>query len=154
MISKSLNIGWNLLGIEDKSMFDEISIDYVFTYQDAKWSFYSNIIESNEYESISDIEKNQAYWVFANNDFILKYQTTQDMLDIDSLNSGWSLVSSAKITDLNSKFLNSDIKSIWRWEDDNWSFYSPQAQLTKKAIDSGFNSIDKIDDFDGFWIYK
>jgi hypothetical protein len=83
----------------------------------------------------------------------LTYQTIATLVDITTLKSGWNLVSSKNIRDLNNTFKNKNISFIWRWKDGIWEFYSPKANLTASAISAGYTTIKSIDDFDGFWIY-
>lgn len=146
--TKTLYSGWNLIGLEDDTILTNENINSIYTYNDENWSSTT----TNTVDSISTVKNSQGYWVSAKTDFSLTYLTAPTVLDISTLSSGWNLVSSKAITDINSKFSDSSIHSIWKWENNKWQFYANDASLTYQAAKMGFDTIYSIDDFDGFWV--
>ena len=146
-ISKKLVIGWNLVGLDNINILQNSDIESIFTYSNGLWS--SNILENK----ITTIFSNTGYWVNSKKDISLELKKDNPILDISKLTTGWNLVSSATITNMD---IFKDMQTIWAWNNitQTWKFYSKDAVTTQLAIEAGYESLSFIDNYDGFWVYK
>lgn len=159
---KLLKLGWNLIGIEYFDTLNYDNIKYTFTYKDNNWEFYSESMEIDAYPKISKVNENQGYWVYVTKEFELNYTKNETPLDLSSLNSSWSLLSSNAILDITSiqdTFSNQDIELVWRCKNNIenqeneyvWEYYSNDYSIVSAATGK-YNMIQSLDNYEGFWV--
>jgi len=136
----------------DMSKIDSITnLKLIWSYEDGRWSAYSpnpalqEAIESlSTIDTITSTSKEKAYWVLTTNKTFINFDENITSLDIDSLKSGWSLISTPKVDDVKTKFKNR-VKALWKYSKGVWYLYAPSIS----DIPSSLGKLEKLDEFDG-----
>jgi len=168
--------GWNLLSLpvlpEDTSvdvLFAQI-LDQVISlwkWTENNWAVYLPSVTFNEFVTyvnskgfsvLSNIEMGEGFWVNSNIAQDLTVMGTEPANPSCSVNSGWNLIGlksnqSKSITDYISGN-ESNIISMWKWGNGNWSVYLPGEGDAGAAYanSKGFGLISNINPGEGFWV--
>lgn len=76
-----------------------------------------------------------------------------------SVNEGWNLLGSVKKLD-NSFFNKDNINIVWTFSQNeseskpSWKFYSPDENVTAKALSKNYIQLDSLEEGNGFWLYS
>lgn len=125
---KTLNAGWNLIGnptIDNINTKDIKNALVTWVYKDTKWIMNPETINPNI-----------GFWVYNKNMEIIEFNGKSSILDINTINQGWNILSNG-IDTINPTINNKDVSISWIYEKGAWT-YNP------KSIEAGR----------GFWILK
>ena len=136
-IETPLKQGWNLVGFSKKVAKDDIS-NTTFTYQKGEWVKNGDIFPAD------------GVWVFSERDeTLLLPHSGSELKDSDiskiSLSSGWNLIS-IPIQSAVSPDIFRDQKSVWKYNDGDWSQYRQDANYSE------YPQIDVLGVGEGFWV--
>ena len=69
---------------------------------------------------------------------------------IDGLTSGWHLLGTSYYITDKSIFDNATV--VWKYENNDWSAYSAIPELSQTLVNSGFATLNGVDENEGFWV--
>ena len=145
----SLSAGWNLVTLPSDTLSNSgLSSAYVWDYNGTAWG---NSIASDSYEDISTASSSKGYWVYVSSstDITINGGDTSDSNLILDASSGWSLLgTTSALTDY------SDANLTWAYNSGIWSYDTNMVDLNSTLNNLGYNQIETIPAFSGYWIYK
>ena len=71
-----------------------------------------------------------------------------------NIENGWNLVGIGKnisVTDLSDL---GNINTVWKWNNGNWTIWSPKSTIMNLIKNYGLSSITEINAGEGFWVNK
>ena len=157
-IPSNSSIGTLFVGIKD-------NIASSWKWENNSWAVYlpslsqedaSTYISSKGFTEITTITGGEGFWVNSEASQTLSVQGSQPETVSYSLNSGWNLVGlktnqTQSITDLISGN-ESDISSVWKWDNSSWAVYMPGGGTEAYASSKGFSVLQSIAPNEGFWV--
>jgi hypothetical protein len=163
---KQITSGWTLTSvptstnIEDIKNIESFEIVWSFDNDTKKWSAYSsdedvikNIKDIDTVDTLDTTSINNGYWIKSNANSYLEFSEEDKIQSVEELilQTGWNLVSTKKISDVENKFNTENIDYVWAFENNKWSYYS---NMSKYQDYSSFAKLNSIKEAQGYWIYK
>jgi hypothetical protein len=172
----NLNQGWNLLSLnvspDDSSVevvFSEIvdNVASVWKWEAGNWavhlpsatvSQFVDYVTSKGFSVLSTITPGEGFWVNSNKAQTLNVTGTQPSDPSSSLTKGWNLIGlksdEAKSIDDVVSGNETNITSIWKWQDGKWAVYLPGQDDGGAAYaeNKGFTMFENIKPGEGFWV--
>jgi hypothetical protein len=172
----NLASGWNLLSLnlspDDSSVevvLSEIvdNVASVWKWDNGNWavnlpsatvSQFVDYVTSKGFSVLSTITPGEGFWINSNKAQTLNITGTQPANTSCSLTSGWNLIGlktseTKAITELISGN-ESNIASVWKWQDGKWAVYLPSEDDGGAAYaeSKGFTVLENIEPGEGFWV--
>lgn len=97
----------------------------IWQYIDGKWRAYSeneeirNLIVSNNFELITQLDKNNAFWVLMNEDRLVTFYGKSYIFDVDSYSQGWHMTKYRGNLPIDLK-KSAGINLTWEYIDGTW----------------------------------
>jgi len=166
-----LDTGWNLIGskvaLKVSEIFNDDQYLSVWKWHNNNWAVYLPSVEdkgaeyaqSKGFDVLTEIEPGEGFWVNAKDVATITITGTPASDTSLTISSGWNLMSlkvdeKRDISELISG-KEDKILSIWKWENNNWAVYLPDAgqeATAKYAQSKGFEVLTEINPEEGFWI--
>ena len=124
---KTLNKGWNLIGNPtlDNYKTSNIKSSLVnWSYDSGKWTM-----------NPEEITSSTGFWVYSKNMEDIEFTGERELVDLNSINQGWTILSSGE--DVNNPTANENVVISWIYEQGVWT-HNP------KVVKAGR----------GFWVLK
>lgn len=144
----TLGTGWTLTALPTKTLSDSgLSSAYVWDYNGTAWG---NNIVGDSYPDFTSTNSSKGYWVYTSSakEISIAGDDTST-IGISSASNGWSLLgTTSEITN------TSDANITWTYTGGIWSYATTNSELNTTLDSLGYNQINTINEFGGFWIYK
>jgi hypothetical protein len=163
--SIDLNEGWNNIGalydVNVSLSFSDSSINAVWKYdRDTKsWKLFTPSNNYGSFEKLDNLKKGEGFWININYPITLSLipETNTTVLDYNitdmnlSLKKGWQNI--AAFMDIyETSFNNSNIKSVWRYENGVWSVYFPNNPEYMDILPQDISPLTTISKGAGIWV--
>jgi hypothetical protein len=157
----SLQTGWNLVALPTTADIATIvGIDQaviVYGYEAGSWKVYSDYnasmvtsVNNATFGTITNTAVNKGYWVYLNAPMSIEFDGN-DITPMDNnLASGWHLLASA--TPLEN--ISTSLPFIWYYDQGKWLVNSNNAALVSKLQTLGYETLETIPKYRGFWLKK
>ncbi len=152
-VTISLNAGINLVGFPVKTIINPINFSsnfasihsvWLWSRSNQKWQIYTpDTARQEAYNEIgltgisSAVESSEGLWIYTERDTTLTVGDKGDYEAADSLSllqSGWNLLGTQNEMTIQALLeQNSQIKSIWYWNDNNWNVYFNNKESTESV---------------------
>ena len=173
-----LNSAWNLVSLPVTpvnslvtSLLSDISSNIASTWkwETGNWAVWipESVMSSEQLDIyigdkgfvlLENINCGEGFWVNSSTDQTLTVSGTQPSNTSCSLTDGWNLIGlktseTKSINDLISD-KESDISSVWKWEDNKWAVYLPGESDggAAYAASKDFSVLEDINPGEGFWV--
>jgi hypothetical protein len=158
----NLKSGWNLVGTYvdsvDVNKFKDAKI--LWKWNNGKWLGYSpnstieSLITKKGYSTFDTIKSGEGFWAKVTNatTVTIAGDATNEKLNFKK---GWNLVTLTSNKAVNASTFK-DAKIIWKWDNDKqqWMVYTANETLQEKIKKLGYETFDKINPGEGFWVFN
>ena len=153
---------------EIKSIFSDVNMSYVLKYDayNNKWKGFSNSsiiskkMKDAKVEELTTINAGEGIFIDTENDVELKFPSSEgyelfDRVEVSNLSSGWHLLGSNKIFNLNKLLdINSNIKVIWMYQNSKWHYFTREEKIKEEYMRREIAEFSDLNTTNsGFWIY-
>ncbi len=160
--------GWSLKsipvylqnGIDINNYFKKSFIKTIWKWDYVNWNVWSpentllQLFKKYNLKVIDKLYSGEGFWIYGKKATISIPFGKEYGIEEMKIKNGWSLVGSGKLINSNSFTEFGNIISIWKWDNNTWSVWSPQNKIKKLLKLYKIKSISFIDKGEGFWIDK
>ena len=163
--SATLNLeiakGWNLKSsyLKEVKTSDFKDVNSLWKWNGNNWLIWSpkseisELVKNYGIESFSSIYAGEGFWINSNTEETVSFNGNLNENGNLSASKGWMLLGLKKDTPVSiEKFNKSFINSVWKWENNSWSIYSPVSTINELIKKYKISQIDSIKPVEGFWL--
>jgi len=144
---------WQFLGVQQDVNLSTLNLqnnDTIWSYKNNSWSCFQKSVDLSEIcYQVDTLDSGDGFWLLSDTSYNLSLPENNTIIKEKDLYKGWNMVTPiVNSIDTNDMFSYKDINSIWSYNDNNWSLWTPFQK------DTNYSKITKIDKNQGFWIYS
>jgi hypothetical protein len=174
-IESQLNIstGWNLVSLNTVnnlyvSNIDSSKYESIWKYSNNTWSIYSNdddilsLAKKQNIATFDTILPYEGFWIYAKKDFTILEEKSPRFDIYENFTShlyyGWNLLgngSDTSVEKISQKIQEDGLKLLYTWyyKNNKWYAKSSSVIIQNTLNNNGINSIDKVPQNKGFWVF-